>query len=351
MRTIVTENPLQQLWALLSPFMYPKNVRRLHSEVTGCEPLTADEFVASSIRQAREYFALGEQAGREIAPVLLYYGAMNLLLGAATFLKGSKPNIKHHGMNLHVESTTRIADARLTPRGSPNGALSFLLRALGAEAAQANVRPCPVSRVFAGIADLHEDFQLAYPEEIPGIIPVYSTRREDLEYYRLPVSDTDKFGGPKECLQRVTRFSEWFCDPVMTDEFVILYPQIDASPDIIRPVRGGSFLRADESSLRSVPQVILYVLALFSLSSLCRYQPEEWIAFIRDDETGERLFVEQLLAASGRVIPNVALDLLKGEPVRFVFPTDDPKGIGDISSDELERRIEERVEERLRREE
>ncbi len=59
-------------------------------------------------------------------------------------------------------------------------------------------------------------------------------------------------------------------------------------------------------------------IALYALSMLSRYYPPIWNQFVRNDITGEKLVVERFLDICEWLIPNLVLELLKGERVIFV---------------------------------
>lgn len=60
----------------------------------------------------------------------------------------------------------------------------------------------------------------------------------------------------------------------------------------------------------------MYV-ALYALGTLCRYHPEKWNPFIRNDITGEKLLVEKFTFYARRLIPNLALNHITGKRMCF----------------------------------
>jgi hypothetical protein len=121
---IATENPEVEQWRLLSQFAYSANIHK-HLQGRGFKTIEKDtvEFIAGSIRQGKAYFDAAKSAPLDILPLLLYYGAANLLSGAYAMITNAHPPIKNHGMNILDTVVSRIADVQIAPRNPKDGAL------------------------------------------------------------------------------------------------------------------------------------------------------------------------------------------------------------------------------------
>ena len=95
-----SENPEEDIWLNLKRYSFVENIYRYYkdSEVNPSEDLV--EAISGSILQAYEYFQASKTATIQTAPLLLYYGATNLLFAASCLLKGVFVKVNGHGMKL-----------------------------------------------------------------------------------------------------------------------------------------------------------------------------------------------------------------------------------------------------------
>ena len=113
-REIFTESPEEDLWRELLQYSYRANVSRYLKEHSLDEDEDTINTIIGSFLQANEYFKASKSANLQISPLLLYYGATNLLLGLTSLMTGKRPEIKNHGMTA-IDSTisTYIAEANV----------------------------------------------------------------------------------------------------------------------------------------------------------------------------------------------------------------------------------------------
>ena len=99
--TVYTENPEDELWKKLLQYTYKARIKKFFSDnsinVIGTEDVLC-ETIIGSLSQAHEYFCLSKSASLHTSPLLLYYGTVNLFLGASTLLAGKALKINNHGM-------------------------------------------------------------------------------------------------------------------------------------------------------------------------------------------------------------------------------------------------------------
>jgi hypothetical protein len=137
---------------MLAQYSYEPNIRRYLAARGHNNPQQTDlEYIAGSLRQGDAYFRAAEDSPLDIAPLLAYYGAVNLLSAAAAMLSaGARLTIKSHGMDLVPPlATGRIADVQIKPL-TGSGALALprvptrLVRAIAiaVHACGARVRGC-----------------------------------------------------------------------------------------------------------------------------------------------------------------------------------------------------------------
>lgn len=86
-REIFTESPEEDLWRELLQYSYRANVSRYLKEHSLDEDENTINTIIGSFLQANEYFKASKSANLQISPLLLYYGATNLLLGLPESIK------------------------------------------------------------------------------------------------------------------------------------------------------------------------------------------------------------------------------------------------------------------------
>ena len=110
-REIFTESPEEDLWRELLQYSYRANVSRYLKEHSLDEDENTINTIIGSFLQANEYFKASKSANLQISPLLLYYGATNLLLGLTSLITGKRPEIKNHGMTA-IDSTISLDYSR-----------------------------------------------------------------------------------------------------------------------------------------------------------------------------------------------------------------------------------------------
>jgi hypothetical protein len=108
---IPTEQPEQEQWRLLNQLTFPNNIKE-HLRAKGFENINPKdiEFVAGCLRQSEAYFEAAKNSPIDISPLLIYYGATNLLAGAAVLIKGERLPIQGHGIKLEVQDNRRYRE-------------------------------------------------------------------------------------------------------------------------------------------------------------------------------------------------------------------------------------------------
>ena len=75
-------------------FSYKANVERYLEEHNLVKSEDTINTIIGSFLQANEYFKASKSANLQISPLLLYYGATNLLLGLTSLMTGKRPRNK-----------------------------------------------------------------------------------------------------------------------------------------------------------------------------------------------------------------------------------------------------------------
>lgn len=324
-----TNDPVREQWRALLRFAYPAHIRRVFEEFERPAPATGlVESVAGACRQAHAYFTAAAAAPLDISPLLLYYGASNLLAAVFTLRRGEAPDVAHHGMTLDPPAANgRVGDAALCCTASARGALSAFAGLLSADPPPAGGERWTLREVVAGLPDVTMFPDWPYEPADRRTLPVTVVRREHEAVERL---DRDACFGrePAECLRRVPGMERAYLRPYDRYLAVILHPRRGAHDIGTYSALGDKYLvMAREAGPRPAapPHALSYFMALYILGMLSRYHPGVWHPFVRADTTGERAMVERLVDAATRVFPRLALESLYDARWQFEGGTAEPE--------------------------
>ena len=352
-RRIATESPKADQWKLLTQFAYPTNIRGYleNHGFAKTDPKTV-EFIAGCVRQGEAYFMAAENSPLDIAPLLLYYGAANLLAGASAMMTGVRPTIKHHGMKLEPPDTEpiRIKNAKVKPVRPKIGALEQFCNVFSGGCVLPNGVPWTVEEILGSLPDLKRDFESCYPDARPYTIPVEIVRRRQDSLERIVPSEVARYKSLQDALARVVGFADTYLDPQYSEQmtYIVLYRKMRAAEIGTYSIFGQKYLQIahiKNGQYLSPSQIIIMFMGLFALGYLSRYHPELWNPFVRSDQTGERLVIEKFLAICQRYLPNLALNMIRGERIQFVYETE---GVLDLTNSPTESDLDEMVRKKIR---
>lgn len=326
-REIFTENPEDDLWQELLQFSYRANVVRYLKDHSLNEDGDTINTIIGSFLQANEYFKASKSANLHISPLLLYYGATNLLLGLTSLITGKRPEIKNHGMTV-IDSTisTYIAEASVL-FGDPNtGGIHQFARILGFEKDLTKYGEWKLMEFLSSIVEIDQDYKKCYAKENGNtlLIDLFNTPTGTIE--RVYVNK-DKAQAVAEVLSNVDGFEKNYLPPQLGHEresgrdYFILRKKMAGKDIKLIAFSGQPYLQAGitkNGQLITLPPLFNMYVALFIMGSLCRYHPEKWGPFVLNDETGERLLFEKFLYFSRRIIPNMVLNVLNNDSMVYV---------------------------------
>ena len=135
--TVYTENPEDELWKKLLQYSYKARVQRYFSNnginTHGKEDALC-ETIIGSLLQANEYYSLSQKATLHTAPLLLYYGTVNLFLAASTLLSGEPLDIESHGMKaLPEKASSEIGKTKIHFVSPNNGGINVFNQKIEAD--------------------------------------------------------------------------------------------------------------------------------------------------------------------------------------------------------------------------
>jgi len=353
LKEIFSEDPDSEQWQMISHFGYLSNIEKFFKErKIKVHDKGFLETIAGSIMQAQEYFNASKVVSLHISPLLLYYGASNLMLGISSLIIGSSLTIENHGMclELNKESSRRIADIEIRPFGSKKGALYQFCRAFYKGTVFPYGDKWTILEILGSIPELKSDFEDCYLDAQSYTIPVQIVRRENDYLERINPINIERFENPTKVFAKVENFSSCYLPPEISlqKKYIILRRKIGGREIGVYSVSGQKFLQISHvkgNHYVTLPTIIYIYMGLFAFGYLSRYHPKRWNPFVRSDSTGEKQLIEKFIDTSRRSLPNLALNHLYQKRIRFVNNT---QGTLDLSDTIPEERLKKMIQEELR---
>ena len=349
-KRVFSENPENDLWRELLTFSYDENVKKylLQNGLSYDDELI--NIITGSFLQSFEYYKLAKEANLQIAPLLLYYGSTNLLNGMSVLMSGEKCDIKNHGMKIHPDDISNMADTKISFLSADSGGVHIFNKSFGFTINLTEYGDWYLKEFLDSIAEIHDDYVNCYKDDIGKIIllDVFNTQDGKVEKVYYTEDNKEQI---IEQLCSVDGFDKSYLRPTSArkhdsnEEYFVLRHKINGKDISEFSYSGQPYLRAahlKDSKKITVPTVINMYVSLFVLASLCRYYPEKWSPFVQKDTTGEKLLIEKFLFFARRIIPNIVLDRLLNKKVLYVSdkyqPIDTVKHVSEHEVKELIKR-------------
>lgn len=348
MKKVFSEIPNDEIWKRLLIYTYPSNINRYGKKENIIYSPQIIEIIAGSMAQAKEYFDASKRASLNISPLLMYYGTTNLYTSMLCLKSGTFPPIKNHGMSIdNLDDNSMIGNLKITPKNPKEGALSIFCKFFEPNISICNTGKWTVQELLATIPEILEDFINCYEGEEPKLIPLHIVKNRNTTLYRIENSYMNYFNNLQETLNNVSKISDNYLQPQYTNKYIILRPKMNSKASGIYSISGQKFLEIlhQKNGVKiKLPIEITTYMILFTLGYISRYKPEIWNPFVRNDQTGEKLLIENFLQNCYRVIPNYILNIITNEKLYFV---NEIQGITDNSSlfskDEIEEIVDNRI--------
>lgn len=352
-KLVPSENPENDQWRLLLKYGYTTNIERFFRETSNQNSETKTcEFVSGSILQAESYFESADSSSLHIKPLLLYYGTVNLLAGAATLLRAETPSIDHHGMKLILPETDtfRIGDVMIKPINPKTGALQQLANVFSDNCDLTNGDVWSLEEILGSLPDLLIEFENCYQDAKPFTIPIEVVKMQRSSLERIYPESLSRFSDQAQVFFDVHRFSEVYLQP-QWGAFIILRKRVSVgSLDLgAYSISGRKHLQVGhkkQGRLLTPSLLMLMLMGSFALGFLSRYHPEIWNPFVRSDSTGERLLIDRFLSICKRHVPNLVLNAIIGQDIRFVNEQD---GVLDLTTSLQEGDLKELIAEQVQK--
>lgn len=176
--------------------------------------------------------------------------------------------------------------------------------------------------VLASIPDVRSDFIVCYDQEKLFALPIEVVKKLDVINERALLVDVSKIDNFEEALKHIDEFSVNYLKPQRTENHLILHRKLRAKEIGALSTSGQRSLiipHYKNNQWLAPSQIILFLMGLYVLGSLSRYNPEFWHPFVQKFQTGEKLLIERFLSVSERYIPNLVLDAIHKMHFQFLF--------------------------------
>ncbi len=330
---IFTENPESELWRELLQYSYKSNVDRYFDDHSLVKDNKVSDCIIGSFLQANEYYKASKNANLQIAPLLLYYGTTNLLLGMSSLFSGKTYEIKNHGMKLEPpKGEKRIAETSVRFTNPNNGGIHVFAKELGYCDDLTKTGEWILKSFFASIAEIDADYKRCYSENCSNVLmlDVFNTPdgRIDKIYY-----NSTNYDNILDTTHNVEGFSKSYLKINKGAdrngvEYFILRRKMMGKDISMTSFSGQPYLQSGHiknGKLITIPTILNMYISLYILGTLCRYYPEIWSPFVLNDMTGEKMLIEKLLYFARRMIPNIVLNRIHNKRITYVTDKYTPK--------------------------
>lgn len=319
---VYTETPEVDLWKKLLQYSYKARIQSYFKK-NGIETETGDneifDIISGAFLQADEYFTLSKSASLYTAPLLLYYGAANLLLGAVTLMQGKTIDVQNHGMKIITDdSGTMIGATKVHYLSPSDGGINVFLRFWDDKIKLVETDDWTLEELLLSIPEINLEASQCYEGTNYCLaLETINTENGMIERVRYENNEEAAFAG-------ILGFSKSYLHPQYKENsgngYFILKHKYLSDPICYPSYTGQTYLlrsHSKNSKECQMPQWAYIYSALFALASLCRYHPQKWNPFIRLDDSGEKLVVDKFLETARRILPNMILSKIEGQNYSF----------------------------------
>ncbi len=333
---VYTEDPENELWKKILQYSYKARILEYFSNNhinTNGEEDALSETVIGSLLQANEYYSLAKKATLHTAPLLLYYGTINLFLAASTLLSGELLKIDNHGMSVKPEDNkSEIGKTRIHFVSPNNGGVNVFNQKIEANSINlTDLDDLSLKEILLSIPEINLEATQCYGEKENYCLPIETVITEDGTLEKV-LFQNKSLKDIYDFFARIPNFSKSYLNPAITEQggktVAVLRHKYLQDPIHYTSITGQSYLLAGHNNKGShilLPQWTYMYVALYGTASLCRYSPQIWNPFIRLDELGEKLLVEKMLEVSRRILPNTILSIIEKREYFFENKKYEPK--------------------------
>ncbi|MGL9742148.1 YaaC family protein [Enterococcus sp. DIV1368c] len=313
-----SENPEKDIWIKLKHYSFLENIERYFEKKDVLYDEALAETISGSILQAFEYFEASKTATIQTAPLLLYYGATNLLFGASCLKAGKLIKVKGHGMKLSNQNDLKknVLENSVKLVDPSTGGFNLYLKNLTGE--EINTQEgWTLKELIGSIPEISKEYISIFGMKSSFVVPLYKVITDEEENLRLNFNVV-----PKEILDEKLK---WI---VGYDKNYHKYTSNNSDEAIFRTKLNGSDLfktsfynehyfsigHKKNGEIVNFESSFFEYILLYGLATICRYHPNIWTPFVRNDTSGVINFIEKFLLTSRRYLPNYVLNKIEEKP-------------------------------------
>ncbi|BBM16639.1 hypothetical protein G15_0252 [Enterococcus avium] len=340
-----SENPEEDIWINLKHYSFVENINKYFNErnIESNEELT--ETISGSILQAFEYFQASRSSTIQTTPLLLYYGATNLLYGAACLIEGEVLKVNGHGMKLINQDNLdkRILSNKIKLVDPNYGGLGVYLKSFsGTDLASGT--EWTIMELLGSIPEISHEFINLLSDDASFIVPLEKVISDAETTIRVNLKKMKREQLDKK-LENIPDFkSNYHVYEVTQKKEAIFRTKLNGDDLYDQSYLNQYYFpiaHNKRGKLISYDSFIFEFIALYSLATICRYHPNVWTPFVRTDNSGEINFIEKFLISIRRYFPNYVLDKIQNTKHfysnEFYSPRDKKRN---LSESDIEKRIE-----------
>ena len=310
-----SENPEEDIWLNLKRYSFLNNIHKYYSDsdINPSDDLV--EVISGSILQAYEYFQASKVATIQTAPLLLYYGATNLLFGASCLLSGEILDVKGHGMKLVDQENlnANILDNKIKLVDKQTGGFSVYLNSIAENEIPINSE-WSIIELLGSIPEIYKEFIETFDKSFLSIIPLERVISDDEDTYRT----NDKILEKSEVINKIENVidlkTNYLPHTINGKGQIVFRSKMNKENLVKQSYYNESYFSVGHKKnkhLYDFDSIFYEYMSLFGLATICRYHPQMWTPFVRTDNSGEVNFIEKFLISVRRYFPNIVLDKLQ----------------------------------------
>lgn len=334
-KKILTENPYEELWNYLSYFENKYNcseyLRSNHTFINKDERKQRAIKLKYYIKQAREYYSSSLNVSTLTKPTLLYYGAVCLVEALILARRGYPDDSKHHGLSdkkIGNENITDLKDFKV--QVFRKGTFSELYKNITSNSADYDDienTTWTLKELFSMVPEMKEIFEDTYNEKSQILKVERFFENKDEEYIKFKADLLMKETQDKRdrFISNIHGFQDSYLNPVILDGNVMrAYKKPTANGDItLKNIMGEEYLISQiekDGKVINLPEILLHLIILYSLSMLSRYQIDLWGEGSLELEKADFYIIKEFLRISTRKFPNIVLNLLND--TNYIFSSE-----------------------------
>ncbi len=319
LRAIATDNPITEMWSMLSFFESGFNVEnylkeKFDSPITNIGKISSS--IALSMKAAREYYKAAEEVSILTEPLLLFYGmsALSKVLFGATH--GKESPSQSHGLE-EVKPWDGVT-SDLTVRIVKDGTFPQFHGCFCKESLRS--RTFSLRELFSLVPEVKVSFETVYKEKSKALKVAHI-----LYGISLIDSELEKYVDLEDSIKSIPNVGKRYGNTMQrSKDRIHLFCVNGRVPDpTIRAVSGEEYfvlpLKKGATTM-IVPEMSQHYLIAYMLGMFSRYHLKEWAELVKGEKSGEIYVIQKFLDTTKRKFPNMILNELHNRNFFFASP-------------------------------